>query len=130
MKKQNMDANCMDDEEDIVEKFIRENNVKIVNFVYLYIIECKNGAFYTGVTKDFFKRWKQHRSGTGAKYVKANGFKKPVFLQHFDTLSEAMKEEKRIKKLSRKQKEELIKGEGNILDNLYYMDFSVEKEKI
>jgi len=123
VKKQKVGADYMEDKENLVEKFIRENNVQVVDTAYVYIIETKTGGFYTGVSKDFFKRWRQHFLGTGAKYIKANGFKKPIFLQTFDSLGEAMKEEKRIKKMSRKQKENLVKSDNNILDSLYFINF-------
>lgn len=78
-----------------------------VNFVY--ILECKDGTFYTGWTRDIERRLEEHNSGLGAKYTRG---RYPVELRHveeFDTKEEAMRREFAIKKLSRAEKETLIK---------------------
>lgn len=69
----------------------------------------ENGAFYCGYTDDLEKRFKAHMEGKGAKYTRANKPLKIVFSKEFETKSEAMKEEIRIKKLSHKEKLTLIK---------------------
>lgn len=69
----------------------------------------ENGAFYCGYTDDLEKRFKAHMEGKGAKYTRANKPLKIVFSKEFETKSEAMKEEMRIKKLSHKEKLTLIK---------------------
>ena len=74
----------------------------------VYMLECKNRALYTGITKDIKKRLEQHNAGTGAKYTRANGPCKLVYSKKGFTESSAKKEEARIKKLSRKQKEALL----------------------
>lgn len=75
---------------------------------YVYILQCKNGSYYTGSTSNLTKRVKLHNSGHGAKYL-AN--KLPVVLvyakeyKHYKYVRHA---ERNLKKLARKQKEELI----------------------
>jgi putative endonuclease len=39
---------------------------------HLYLIECRNGAYYAGITNDVAARYAAHVSGQGAKYTKAN----------------------------------------------------------
>ena len=39
---------------------------------FLYLIECADGALYTGIALDPAARFAQHRSGKGAKYTRAN----------------------------------------------------------
>ena len=39
---------------------------------YLYLIECEDGALYTGIALDPAARFAQHRAGKGAKYTRAN----------------------------------------------------------
>ena len=39
---------------------------------YLYLIECKGGALYTGIARDPAKRFQLHQSGKGAKYTRAH----------------------------------------------------------
>ena len=80
------------------------------------MIRCKNNTLYTGVANDYLVRWRQHYKGTGARYVRSNGFLKPVFLHEFSDKSSAMKEESFTKKQTRFYKEELIKSDLNILN--------------
>lgn len=77
---------------------------------YVYIIECKNGHFYTGVTNDIDRRMKAHSEGTGAKYTRAFGFKKLLYKKACRTKSSVCKQEAAIKKLSRMKKVELMKS--------------------
>jgi putative endonuclease len=39
---------------------------------FLYLIECADGALYTGIALDPVARFEQHRAGKGAKYTRAN----------------------------------------------------------
>ncbi len=81
---------------------------------YVYIIECKNGHFYTGVTNDIARRMKAHADGTGAKYTRAFGFKKLLFKKSCRSRSSACKQEATIKKLTRPAKKALIKAKMNV----------------
>lgn len=76
---------------------------------FVYILETENDTLYCGYTDNIEKRFQAHLEGKGAKYTKANKPVKIVWKKEFETKSEALKEEYRIKKLTRKQKEELIK---------------------
>jgi len=71
---------------------------------YVYVILCENGAYYTGYTKNVESRVKQHKQGRGAKYLKMHKAKKVVYVEKFDTRSEAIKRELEIKRLSHKAK--------------------------
>ena len=76
---------------------------------FVYIILTERYTLYFGYTDNFEKRFKNHIEGKGAKYTKANKPLKIVWQKEFETKSEALKEEYRIKhKLSRKQKLDLI----------------------
>jgi len=71
---------------------------------YVYILECADGTLYTGITNNLEKRIKKHNEGKGAKYTRGRG---PVALVKSFTLnskSEALKLERRIKKLSKEEK--------------------------
>lgn len=76
---------------------------------YTYILECKDGSYYTGWTNDIKKRIADHNSGKGAKYTRGRGPVKLVYLEISDTKEAAMKREAAIKKLTRTEKENLIK---------------------
>ena len=71
---------------------------------YVYIVICKDGAFYTGYTRNVEARMKLHKLGRGAKYMRTHQPEKVVYLEEFETRSEAMKREREIKRLSRKEK--------------------------
>lgn len=76
----------------------------------VYILQCKDDTYYTGYTNDLEHRLQAHASGKGAKYTRGRGPFKLVYTEHFLTKELAMKEEYRIKKLSRAQKVELMEG--------------------
>ena len=75
---------------------------------YLYIVECKDGVLYTGITTDLKRRMREHNSGNGCRFTK---YRAPVELLHSEKLrsrSAALKRELKVKSLSRKKKLELI----------------------
>lgn len=75
---------------------------------YTYLLLTEKGSFYCGYTDNIEKRFQKHLSGKGAKYTRANKPVKIAYSKEFETKSDAMKEEARIKKLSHCQKLELI----------------------
>ncbi len=77
---------------------------------YTYMVRCSDDTLYTGYTDDVEKRIKVHNSGKGAKYTRSRLPVELVYFKEFETKSEAMSEEYRIKQLKRTEKEELIKG--------------------
>lgn len=70
----------------------------------VYILECNDGSFYTGITNDIEKRMAAHQSGKGSKYVFRKGFKKLISFKNCSDRSEATKIEYKIKQLSRNDK--------------------------
>ena len=79
-----------------------------MNKYTLYILECADGSFYTGITTDVERRLAQHKSGLGAHYTRSRGVKKIVYTETGLTHSRALKREVVIKKLTRVQKRILI----------------------
>jgi len=75
---------------------------------YTYILLTINNKLYCGYTDDLEKRFESHLNGTASKFTRANKPVKIVYSNEYLTKSEAMREEYRIKKLSRQQKEKLI----------------------
>lgn len=82
---------------------------------YTYLILTVDNTLYCGYTDKPEERFEKHRAGIAAKYTRAHKPLKMVFLKKFDTKSEALKEEYRIKKLTRVQKEKLIASPENLL---------------
>ena len=65
---------------------------------YVYLLECSDGALYTGITVDLERRVREHNSSSlGAKYTRARRPVKLVFSKKFKNRSLATKEEMRIK---------------------------------
>ena len=76
---------------------------------YLYILICKDSTLYTGITTSLERRIKEHNSSAlGAKYTRGRRPVELIYSQEFSDRSSALKEERRIKKLSRLKKMELI----------------------
>ena len=76
---------------------------------FLYILQCSDDTFYTGITTDLDRRIKEHNSSKlGAKYTKVRRPVKLVYSKEFENRSLASKEESRIKKLSRLEKINLL----------------------
>ena len=78
---------------------------------YVYIIECMDKSYYTGLTWNVSNRWEQHVSGFGSKYTSDHGVKKVVYHEEHDDFEMARKREQQIKDWSRAKKEKLIRGE-------------------
>ena len=77
---------------------------------YTYIVKCSDGSLYTGWTNNLEKRIKDHNAGRGAKYTKARRPVVLVYKEEFPTKQEAMKREREIKRLSRKEKLSMIEN--------------------
>jgi putative endonuclease len=71
---------------------------------YVYIIQCEGESFYTGYTKNLRSRIRLHEKGKAARYTRMHRPKKLVHVEEFRSRAEAMRREKRIKKLSHIQK--------------------------
>lgn len=78
---------------------------------YVYIIECMDNSYYTGMTWQIDTRWIQHLSGLGSKYTSKHPPKRLAYHEEYDSLEEARLRERQIKGWSRNKKERLIKGE-------------------
>lgn len=76
----------------------------------MYIVECSDLTYYTGITNNLEKRLDCHNKGTGSKYTRS---RRPVTLKRFfivSNRSEALKLESFLKKRSRRQKALIIEG--------------------
>ena len=74
----------------------------------VYILECSDGSFYTGVTNDMERRQQQHNDGTASRYTRS---RRPVTVRYQEicgTRSQALIRECSLRLLSRKEKEELV----------------------
>jgi len=77
---------------------------------WVYILECSDGTYYTGITTDVQQRIETHNQGKGAKYTAARCPVKLVYSESQPGRAEATRREMEIKRLKRSMKEALIKG--------------------
>jgi len=75
---------------------------------YVYVIECVDGTFYTGYTKDLDARLRLHVNGKGARYTRMHKPLKLVYTEELDCRLDAMRKERKLKKLRHRQKLELV----------------------
>ena len=83
---------------------------------YVYIVECCDGSYYTGVTKDVKRRVLEHNySFKAAKYTRSRRPVNLLFRHTVPSQSAALKMEIKIKKMTKKAKINLIKSGENEL---------------
>lgn len=82
---------------------------------YMYILECADGSFYTGSTKDLDLRLEQHQTGIGANHTKKRLPVKLVYYEEYSRIDDAFSREKQVQGWNRKKKEALIAGEVHLL---------------
>lgn len=75
---------------------------------FLYILECKNGTFYTGVTNNIQRRLKMHNEGKASRYTRTWRPVKLVYQESCKGRTKALVRECQVKALSRKKKEMLV----------------------
>jgi len=77
---------------------------------FVYIAQCSDDTFYTGITSDLKRRIEEHNSSKlGAKYTKARRPVKLIYSKEFNDRSSAQIEEARIKKLTRNKKLDFLR---------------------
>ena len=89
-----------------------------MNNWFLYLIRCKNGKLYTGITTDVERRFEEHESSDkkGSKYLRGKAPLKLVMKKKIGNKSMALRIEAKVKKLSKIKKELLVDGKIKIRD--------------
>lgn len=77
---------------------------------FCYILECADGSYYTGWSKNPVRRCKQHNAGRGAKYTRSHRPVRLVYIEAVENQADAMRREHIIKTYTRTQKIKLIEG--------------------
>ena len=79
------------------------------NKYYVYIISNNFGSvYYTGVTNDLERRIQEHKEGIIPGFTKRYNCKKLIYFEEYSDINQAIEREKKLKKLSRKNKDLLI----------------------
>ncbi|WP_251318477.1 GIY-YIG nuclease family protein [Flintibacter muris] len=76
---------------------------------YVYILRCGDGTLYTGITDNISRRLAVHRSGKGAKYTRGRGPLELAYTEEVPDKPAALRREYQIKRLTRQEKEQLIR---------------------
>lgn len=75
---------------------------------FVYIVRCRDGSLYTGATNDLDKRVRAHSEGKGARYTRSRRPVVLVFSRRARDKPSALRQEYRIKQLTRVEKLALI----------------------
>ncbi len=75
----------------------------------VYILQCGDASFYTGIAKNVSRRFEQHVKGQGARYTRGRGPLVLCWQSPSMTHQEALVLERKIKAMSREQKINLTK---------------------
>lgn len=84
----------------------------------MYILECSDGSYYTGSTKNLERRLWEHQNMLGANHTKKRLPVKLVYYEEYSRIDEAFYREKQVQGWSRKKKEALIDGKPELLPKL------------
>jgi putative endonuclease len=86
---------------------------------WLYILRCADGSYYIGTTRlSLDIRVAQHNAGTFEGYTATRRPVELIFSQWFDQITDAIENERKLKKWSRAKKEALIRGDFVSLQQL------------
>ncbi|MFN5857104.1 MAG: GIY-YIG nuclease family protein, partial [Pseudanabaenaceae cyanobacterium] len=71
---------------------------------HMYILDCVDGSYYTGSTKDLVRRLAQHQRGEGAKHTAKRLPVRLVYCEFYDRVADAFAREKQVQGWTRKKK--------------------------
>lgn len=75
----------------------------------VYMLRCADGSLYTGITTDVARRCRQHNAGTASRYTRSRRPTRLVYQEPAASRSAALRREAALKRLSRQQKEALLR---------------------
>lgn len=77
---------------------------------FVYMLRCKDGSLYTGITTDLERRLLMHQVGKGSRYTRAKGAVSMAYSEKQPSRGAALRREAAIKKLPREKKLYLIRS--------------------
>ena len=75
---------------------------------FVYLLRCSDNSLYCGITTDLDRRLEAHSAGAAARYTRSRLPVQLVWFSEKPNKSEALKEEYRIKRLQKDEKELLV----------------------
>jgi len=94
---------------------------------WMYILECSDGSYYVGSTKNLERRLSEHQEGLGAKYTSGRLPVKLVYCEEYDRVADAFYREKQVQGWRRTKREALIIGSPELLPALAKKIFDKSK---
>ena len=85
---------------------------------FVYILQCRDGSYYVGLTENVADRVQRHQDATGAAWTAARRPVSLMFEEEHPSETAAVARERQIKKWSRAKKEALIAGNLAALHDL------------
>jgi putative endonuclease len=76
---------------------------------FLYLIQCKSGAIYTGIARDVVMRYAAHVAGTGARYTRANPPQRLLAQVEYPNQQAASRAEWETKRMTAAEKRALVR---------------------
>jgi putative endonuclease len=85
---------------------------------YLYLVKCRNGSLYTGITTNVDRRFAEHQESgpKSAKYLRGKGPLELVYASEAGDRSQASAIEYKVKQLPREAKQRMIEGQASLLE--------------
>ena len=82
---------------------------------WVYVVRCRDGSLYCGIAKDVERRVRQHNAGPrGSRYTRSRRPVKLVWRTPRTFREDALRLERRFKRLSRVKKELVLRGEADV----------------
>lgn len=78
---------------------------------HLYLVRCNDGSLYTGISTDVQRRFNAHQQNRGARRLRGRGPLELVYSHAIGDRAQALQMEHRVKKLTKAEKESLVRGE-------------------
>jgi putative endonuclease len=73
----------------------------------VYLLACRDGSIYTGITTDLKRRFAEHKNKKGGHYTRSRGVVKILHTEEYPNRSAASKREAEIKNWRRERKMKL-----------------------
>ena len=96
---------------------------------WMYILQCSDGSYYVGSTRNLDLRFLQHQSGKGSKYTSGRLPVELVYCEEYERVSDAFYREKQVQGWTRRKREALINGKPELLPVLAKKGFDKSKIK-
>lgn len=87
------------------------SSLPLVRTWYLYLVRCRDGSLYTGISTDVARRFDAHQADRGARRLRGRGPLELVYSQAVGDHGDALRVEHQVKRWRRADKERLVRGE-------------------